>query len=535
MYRKGSLCSAIAVVILSIMWNARDETVWASPSACPIYPDIDVIRDGSTPSQVIQSKEIQDALKEVDILLNQAVSTIPTGLVATVVFDQTTMWTKGYGWNDASNKSQGPPTRNSLVRIASITKVFTSVLLYAMRDRSLVSLHDPLDQYLANFSMKLMSDEDMITLRELASHTSGMPRELPYPCSGFDYQRDGCNETKVLSVLRDHAVVSASHRRFHYSNLGFALLGRALAHALSVDTSDNGDSLSYEALIARYVTEPLGMTNATFAYNDTTKERSAKGTTSPDGTPVQIPDGPTCGFEAPAGCLWASASDMERLMKFLFRIDALEQSHGRQKSDDPFDASTIAEIMAPVILLRNGFQAIGTPFEMEYILGKYWTKGKQGELPGYRSSVTVIEDLKLGVFTSAFVSDVEDSSVWTLPILKILAPALDTVLTRSSALPSTYKEYLGRYYDGSVTVSVVNETNLIFVPGNDATPLRLVSVPGLTRVLRAVDVVQMGCRWLDDGTDQELVRFLWDDPSEDNSSGFVRGMQFMGAQYDKIL
>lgn len=68
-----------------------------------------------------------------------------------------------------------------------------------------------------------------------------------------------------------------------------------------------------------------------------------------------------------------------------------------------------AEMLLPTILLADGSSAVGTPMEMKYE-GGVWTKGKQGELPGYRSSMTMVPKLKLGIFTSALVSDVEE--VW---------------------------------------------------------------------------------------------------------------------------
>ena len=47
------------------------------------------------------------------------------------------------------------------------------------------------------------------------------------------------------------------------------------------------------------------------------------------------------------------------------------------------------------VLLRDGYEAIGSPWEMVYLNGSgggdYWAKGKQGELPGYRSSVLLVE------------------------------------------------------------------------------------------------------------------------------------------------
>ena len=45
-------------------------------------------------------------------------------------------------------------------------------------------------------------------------------------------------------------------------------------------------------------------------------------------------------------------------------------------------------MLEPMVLLRDGQAAVGSPWEMHYLTASgYWAKGKQGELPGYRSSV----------------------------------------------------------------------------------------------------------------------------------------------------
>lgn len=500
-------------------------TVVASTTALPSCPSFANPRTVD-PQVLLHSPEVTQALEHVNTLFLNASSTIPSGFIATVVFDQTTVWTQGYGYNDVSNKAQGKPTKDSLVRIASITKVFTTILMYVLKQSNLIALEDPITKYLPNFSMLLAKE---ITLRELASHTAGMPRELPYPCCAFTVQttqhRDACNETAMLKILQTKPVMSPTHRRFHYSNLGMAVLGRGLAH-----TKNTSANVTYEQMVRHYITNPLHMFHATFAYNTTTQNRSAKGVAL-DGSVVKIPTETTCGFGAPAGCLWASTQDMALLMKFLFRIDPLLDSSDSSDSSggqDPLTSDTIAEMLAPSVLLRNGYEAVGTPFEMQYILNKYWTKGKQGELPGYRSSLTVIEDLKLGIFTSALITDTSSNSVWTIDALEILAPAFDAALTRLQpirVLPDNYALYVGKYFDGSVTVAV-NGSRLLFTSG--AGVLALTDVKGLNYILRAHNEDEIGCRWLDDGSNLELVTFVVE-------HSIVIALEFMGSRFGKFL
>ena len=50
------------------------------------------------------------------------------------------------------------------------------------------------------------------------------------------------------------------HRRFHYSNLGIAVLGRALGHAATAPSK--WTALAYEEAIAEHILRPLGICSA---------------------------------------------------------------------------------------------------------------------------------------------------------------------------------------------------------------------------------------------------------------------------------
>ena len=69
-----------------------------------------------------------------------------------------------------------------------------------------------------------------------------------------------------------------------------------------------------------------------------------------------------------------------------------------------------------IIILSNFFllHPDGSPYKTRFS-SSLWMKSKQGELPGYRSSVTIVEGLKIGIFTSALISEVDEKSVWTIP------------------------------------------------------------------------------------------------------------------------
>ncbi len=510
---------------------------------CPAFPNPTAV----PVKDILASPPVKAAFARVDALLANASSRLPSGLVATVVLGQETVWSKGYGLRNVRNPAEGPPRTTDLVRIASITKVFTTLLLFELRDQGAVHLGDPLTRWLSDFSIQVAGwdtrEVPAITLDALASHTSGLPREVPYPCASF-HTFPGCNETQVLAALQQKYATLPPHTRFHYSNLGMALLGRALGHASVLDHRDDDDDddpldMAYERAVSRLIFAPLGMANATFAYNATTAARAAVGTDT-SGKPVEMQDGPTCGWSAPAGCIWASAEDMARLMKLVFRA-----SVPAAPPTQMVDGATLSEMLLPRVLLRDGFEAVGVPWEMQFEPAVGWLKGKQGELPGFRSSVTVSEDLQLGVFTSALVTDVDEHTVWTVPVLKILGPAIKEAMQKLAPLPQLppgYERYLGSYYDGTVVVELVGSELVLrgLGYGNKSGPL-VSATAGL--VLRAVDDAHpnllrahpsdldgIGCRWLDDGVDQELVQFYFDGQEPAQSAIALEFMGFRGAR-----
>ena len=330
----------------------------------------------------------------------------------------------------------------------------------------------------------------------------------------------GCNETAVLQHLSKKILVSPPNTVFHYSNLGFGLLGRALGHAVG-----GGDPLGYEQAVQDYILGPLRMANATFAWDARNKDKYAVGVDM-DGKPVAQREGKTCGWGAPAGCL-CGADDIASLMKLMFRrtVAAAESVPGH------IDGQTMAEFMLPRVLLRDGMEAIGTPMEMQYLENvELWAKGKQGELAGFRSSMSVIEELQLGVFASALITDVEDHTVWTLPALQILGPAVKSALSslqpKNADLPPNPDRFVGAYGEG-VVVKFDPQGSRLIASGLGSSLLALSYEPSLgLDNLRARPLSPLDCRHLDDGADLEIVYF-----SFNGAGAKASALEFMGSSH----
>ena len=144
-----------------------------------------------------------------------------------------------------------PLDGETVFEIGSITKVFTSLLLADAVRRGEVTLTDPVAKYLPPEVRVPERGGRAITLVDLSTHTSGLPR-LP---DNFQ-PKDGSNPYADYSVeqlyqfLSTYTLPRDIGAQYEYSNLGAGLLGHALArHA----------GMSYEALVRARVLEPLGM------------------------------------------------------------------------------------------------------------------------------------------------------------------------------------------------------------------------------------------------------------------------------------
>ncbi|MFE4393186.1 MULTISPECIES: serine hydrolase domain-containing protein [Streptomycetaceae] len=180
----------------------------------------------------------------------------------------------------------GIPGPHTLFDIGSVTKVFTSLVLARLALDGAVRLDEPLAEVLTGASggraVVPARGAQPITLRHLATHTSGLPRlprgmlaqSLLSPNKPDPYA--GCTTERVLDGLARTRLRTAPGRGFRYSNLGAGLLGLALAQRSGV---------GYEELVAREVCAPLGLVDTCVRSDEEQSARLAHGHT-PGGRPV---------------------------------------------------------------------------------------------------------------------------------------------------------------------------------------------------------------------------------------------------------
>jgi D-alanyl-D-alanine-carboxypeptidase/D-alanyl-D-alanine-endopeptidase len=165
----------------------------------------------------------------------------------------------------------GPVNEKTLFEIGSITKLFTALLLSDMANRGEVALDEPVAELLPAGTRVPARDGKAITLRDLASHYSGLPRVAtngdPPDHPGGPYAVYSAE--RLYQFLSNHELIRTPGDSFEYSNVGAGLLG----HALVLRAGAGG----YESLIRARILDPVGMDDTVIAIPARLKANVASG------------------------------------------------------------------------------------------------------------------------------------------------------------------------------------------------------------------------------------------------------------------
>ena len=212
-------------------------------------------------AQITTEESISTLLKErVDIGRES------TGLVA-LVLDGDRRVDAAYGRSHAAdNRALDADT---VFEIGSITKVFTALLYADMVLRGEVSPGDPVARFLPAGVRVPEFQGKPITLRDLANYMSGLPR-MPSNFAPKDKSNPyaGYTAENLYAFLSDHQLRFEPGTHYEYANLGFGLLGHALASRAG---------MSYEELVVSRICAPLGMESTRITLSNLMQERLARG------------------------------------------------------------------------------------------------------------------------------------------------------------------------------------------------------------------------------------------------------------------
>jgi len=351
----------------------------------------------------------------------------------------------------------------SVFEIGSITKVFTTSLLQDMVDRGEVRLGDAVSQYLPT-SVKVPARGDrVITLLDLATQSSGLPR-MP---SNFT-PRDSMNPYADYSVQQMYTFLSGYQLTrdpgadYEYSNLGMGLLG----HALSLK-----GRASYEDLLRRRILTPLGLRETAITLTPAMRAKLAPGHDA-EGRVVPNWDLPTL---AGAGALRSTVNDM--LTFIAANLDSaatplspmLRRTHGERHATNN-----------PSLKMGLGWHILARP-----VGNIVWHNGGTG---GYRSFAAFDPVRRLGVVVlSNFDASVDDIGFHlldeTFPLRPVPKRRLEVAVDSSVLM-----RYVGEYeLAPTFHVVVTREAARLFVQATGQPRFPIFAESDSTFFLRVVD------------------------------------------------
>ena len=189
------------------------------------------------------------------------------GLVAGVITEQGERHVVGRGRLDEADPRT--PDIDTVFEIGSITKVFTALLLADMTLRGLVDWDEPVARLLPDSVHVPRFGETPITLLDLATHTSGLPR-MPsnfHPADPGDPYAD-YTLGQLYECLDRTTLTRTPGTAYEYSNLGYGLLGHVL---------ERRAGSGFEALVRERICRPLGLDSTAITLDSNMRARCAVG------------------------------------------------------------------------------------------------------------------------------------------------------------------------------------------------------------------------------------------------------------------
>jgi CubicO group peptidase (beta-lactamase class C family) len=287
-------------------------------------------------------------------------------------------------------ESKDPMRTDTIFRIASMTKPVTAIAIEMLEEEGKLSIEDPVEKHLPEFKGQMLQKSKTavetvlvrpprpITLRDLLTHTSGLPGGPPPGLSDLYAKRNRTLAEAVIAYSQMPLQFEPG-TKWAYCNAGLDTLGRIVEVA---------SGRSFEAFLQERLFTPLGMKDTFFYPTADRLVRVAKVykkagdglafTESFLGDPV---DGK---FPLPAGGLYSTASDLAKLYQMMLNLGTLDgRRYLAQASVEKMTRNHTGDLRAGFtdgIVMGLGWQVVGVPSGVTAMLspGSYGHGGALG-------------------------------------------------------------------------------------------------------------------------------------------------------------
>lgn len=310
-------------------------------------------------------------VSQIDSLATAALRNGPVaGLSVAVVKGRDTLVMKGFGFADLENDV--PATAQTVYRIGSITKQFTSAAVMQLVEQGKVGLDDDITKYFPNFP----THGQHILVRHLLNHTSGIPSYTDIPGFGRVITLDLPHDSLLAMVGRD-SLMFAPGSGFYYNNSGYYMLGVLI---------EKVTGQKYGDYVTQHLFEPLGMHSTYYCATEPLIKHRAQGYATAHGKLVNA-SYIDMGLPFAAGSLCSTVGDLVKWEHALF-------------SGKVVSATSLAQMTTPAKLTSNRPMPYGFGLAPDTV-GGHRAVGHGGGINGFISQEEIYPDDSLTVVVLA--------------------------------------------------------------------------------------------------------------------------------------
>ncbi len=332
------------------------------------------------------------------------------------------------GWGLRDREAGLPVTQDTLFAIGSATKAFTATTVGAVVDEGLLEWNRPLRDYVPGVRLHDPFVSDHLTIVDLLSHRSGLPRhDLTW------LGQPGRSRAEIVRCLRFLPLSADLREEFQYCNLGYLVAGHVVETLTGVP---------WEDVVRRGLLEPLGMRRTNLSVDEMLADDDhAAAYTRRDGVIVRVPQRPLPAM-APAGAINSGAADMARWL-------LAQLAGGQLDGATVMSANTARRQLTPHMLTPGSGEMPGLD---EYAYGLGWAIGRYrdhtiamhaGGIDGFQThcmllpadgiGVAVLTNTSAGLMHLVVACRVLDELLGAEPldVFGFLKPRFDAVMTGS--------------------------------------------------------------------------------------------------------
>lgn len=244
-----------------------------------------------------RNQELKDLLEaKLQPFVTQVVASFGlAGLAIGIVKSGEPLYMHGFGVRDLDTGA--PVTPRSLFHLASISKPFVATAVVQLVEQGKIALDAPVVTYLPYFRLKDPRFQ-AITIRQLLTHTSGMPDVIDYHWHAPEDDEEALE--RYVRTLGDEELLAAPGEKYAYSNVAFEILGDVIAKA---------SGQPFEEYVKAHILAPLAMHDSTFLRSEVSPDLAV---TPHFGAPLTVLPGayPYNRAHAPSSTLHSNVEEM---------------------------------------------------------------------------------------------------------------------------------------------------------------------------------------------------------------------------------